>query len=94
LAPAARAAQLGISPEEAERQDFAPDSPRGNAICRMVDASEIAFVAVPGLGKGLGGLRRAGLGKRRGRAVGILLSSVSKCVSIDISTWKAVLRSA
>jgi NAD(P)-dependent dehydrogenase (short-subunit alcohol dehydrogenase family) len=43
---AARAKQLGISPEEAERQDFAPDSPRGNAICRMVDASEIAFVAV------------------------------------------------
>jgi hypothetical protein len=43
---AARAAQLGLSPEEAERQDFAPDSPRGNAICRMVDASEIAFVAV------------------------------------------------
>jgi enoyl-[acyl-carrier-protein] reductase (NADH) len=30
----------------AERQDFAPDSPRGNAICRMVDASEIALVAV------------------------------------------------
>ena len=28
------------------RQDFAPDSPRGNAICRMVDASEVAFVAV------------------------------------------------
>jgi hypothetical protein len=25
---AARAAQLGVSPEEAERQDFAPDSPR------------------------------------------------------------------
>lgn len=43
---AARAAQLGVSPEEAERQDFAPDSPRGNAICRMVDASEIAFVTV------------------------------------------------
>jgi NAD(P)-dependent dehydrogenase (short-subunit alcohol dehydrogenase family) len=41
---AARAAQLGVSAEEAERQDFAPDSPRGNAICRMVDASEIAFV--------------------------------------------------
>src|SRR6201981_3373348 len=31
---AARAAQLGVSPEEAERQDFAADSPRGNAICR------------------------------------------------------------
>jgi NAD(P)-dependent dehydrogenase (short-subunit alcohol dehydrogenase family) len=43
---AARANQLGVSPEEAERQDFAPDSPRGNAICRMVDASEVAFVAV------------------------------------------------
>jgi NAD(P)-dependent dehydrogenase (short-subunit alcohol dehydrogenase family) len=43
---AARATQLGVSPEEAERQDFAPDSPRGNSICRMVDASEVAFVAV------------------------------------------------
>jgi len=43
---AARAKQLGVSPDEAERQDFAPDSPRGNAICRMVDASEIAFVTV------------------------------------------------
>jgi NAD(P)-dependent dehydrogenase (short-subunit alcohol dehydrogenase family) len=43
---AARAAQLGVSPEDAERQDFAPDSPRGNAICRMVDATEVAFVAV------------------------------------------------
>jgi NAD(P)-dependent dehydrogenase (short-subunit alcohol dehydrogenase family) len=43
---AARAAQLGISADAAERQDFAPDSPRGNAICRMVDASEVAFVAV------------------------------------------------
>src|SRR6266478_5268579 len=43
---AARAAQLGVSPEEAERRDFAPDSPRGNSICRMVDAAEVAFVAV------------------------------------------------
>jgi NAD(P)-dependent dehydrogenase (short-subunit alcohol dehydrogenase family) len=41
---AARAAELGITPEEAERRDFAPDSPRGNAICRMVDGSEIAYV--------------------------------------------------
>lgn len=40
----ARAAQLGISPEEVEQRDFAPDSPRGNAICRMVDASEIAYL--------------------------------------------------
>jgi len=41
---AARAQQLNTTPEDAERQDFLPDSPRGNAICRMVDASEIAFV--------------------------------------------------
>jgi NAD(P)-dependent dehydrogenase (short-subunit alcohol dehydrogenase family) len=41
---AARAAQLGITPEALEKQDFAPDAPRGNAICRMVDAMEIAYV--------------------------------------------------
>ena len=41
---AARAKELGISPEEVEPRDFAPDSPRGNAICRMVDAAEIAYV--------------------------------------------------
>ena len=40
----ARAAQLGISPEEVEQRDFAPDSTRGNAICRMVDASEIGYL--------------------------------------------------
>jgi NAD(P)-dependent dehydrogenase (short-subunit alcohol dehydrogenase family) len=43
---AARAAQLGITPEEAERQDFAVSSPRGNAIGRMVDAEEIAYLTV------------------------------------------------
>ena len=41
---AARAAQLGIGSEELEQQDFAPDSPRGNAIGRMVDASEIGYL--------------------------------------------------
>jgi NAD(P)-dependent dehydrogenase (short-subunit alcohol dehydrogenase family) len=41
---AARAKDLGVTPEEAEKRDFAPDSSRGNAICRMVDASEIAYV--------------------------------------------------
>ena len=41
---AARSAQLGISAEEIERQDFEPDSPRGNAICRMVDAAEVAYL--------------------------------------------------
>ena len=41
---AARATQLGVTAEQAEEQDFAPGSPRGNAICRMVDASEIGFL--------------------------------------------------
>jgi len=41
---AARAKELGVSAEDAEKQDFAPDSPRGNAICRMVDATEIGYV--------------------------------------------------
>ena len=43
---AARAAQLGVSPEEAERRDFAAGSPRGNSIGRMVDAEEIGYVTV------------------------------------------------
>ncbi len=42
---AARAAELGITPEEAEQRTYAPDSARGNAIARMVDASEVAYVA-------------------------------------------------
>ena len=41
---AARAAELGIGPEEVEERNFAPDSPAGNAICRMVDASEIGYL--------------------------------------------------
>jgi NAD(P)-dependent dehydrogenase (short-subunit alcohol dehydrogenase family) len=43
---AARAKELGVSPEEVERQDYLPDSPRGNAIGRMVDATEVAYVTV------------------------------------------------
>ncbi len=39
---AARATELGISAEEVEKQDYEFGSPRGNSICRMVDASEIA----------------------------------------------------
>lgn len=42
---AARAKELGVAPEEVERRDYADDSPRGNAIGRMVDAAEIAYVA-------------------------------------------------
>jgi NAD(P)-dependent dehydrogenase (short-subunit alcohol dehydrogenase family) len=41
---ASRAAELGITPEAVEQRDFANDSPRGNAIGRMVDAAEIAYV--------------------------------------------------
>ena len=41
---AARAEELGVAPYEAEAQDFAPGSPRGNHICRMVDASEIGYL--------------------------------------------------
>ena len=43
---AARAKELGIAVDDVEGRDFAPDSPRGNAICRMVDAAEIAYVTV------------------------------------------------
>lgn len=43
---AARAAELRVTPEEVEQRDFAHDSPRGNAIGRMVDAAEIAYLAV------------------------------------------------
>ena len=43
---AARAKELGIAPEEVERRDYADDSPRGNAIGRMVDATEVAYVTV------------------------------------------------
>jgi NAD(P)-dependent dehydrogenase (short-subunit alcohol dehydrogenase family) len=39
-----RANELGVSAEEVEHDDFVFGSPRGNSICRMVDASEIAFL--------------------------------------------------
>ena len=41
---AARAKELGINAADVEKADFAPDSPRGNAICRMIDATEVAYV--------------------------------------------------
>jgi NAD(P)-dependent dehydrogenase (short-subunit alcohol dehydrogenase family) len=41
---AARGTELGIDPADVEKADFAHDSPRGNAICRMVDAAEVAYV--------------------------------------------------
>jgi NAD(P)-dependent dehydrogenase (short-subunit alcohol dehydrogenase family) len=43
---AGRAEKLGITPEEVEQREFAEDAPRTNAIGRMVDASEVAYVAV------------------------------------------------
>ncbi len=39
-----RAAQQGTTPEQVEQGDFAPGSSRGNAICRMVDASDVGFL--------------------------------------------------
>ena len=42
---AGRAAQLGIDPEELEQRDYAAGSAQGNAIGRMVDASEIGYLA-------------------------------------------------
>src|SRR5690348_2067697 len=41
---AKQAAEQKITPEEVEKRNYAPDSPRGNSICRMVDASEVAEV--------------------------------------------------
>jgi NAD(P)-dependent dehydrogenase (short-subunit alcohol dehydrogenase family) len=41
---AARGKELGIDAAAVEKADFAHDSPRGNAIGRMVDAVEIAYV--------------------------------------------------
>ena len=41
----ARAKKLGVTPQEAEALDYADGSPRGNHINRMVDASEIGFLA-------------------------------------------------
>ena len=41
---AARGKEMGIDAAEVEKGDFAHDSPRGNAIGRMVDASEVAYV--------------------------------------------------
>ena len=41
---AEQAKSQGITAEEVEKRNFAPDAPRGNAICRMVDAAEIAYV--------------------------------------------------
>jgi NAD(P)-dependent dehydrogenase (short-subunit alcohol dehydrogenase family) len=41
---AARGKELSIDAVDVEKADFAHDSPRGNAIGRMVDAAEIAYV--------------------------------------------------
>ena len=41
-----RAGSAGTTPDEIERKDYLPGAPRANAIGRMVDASEIGFLAV------------------------------------------------
>ena len=40
-----RAAKMGVWAEDVEAADYAPDSPRGNSIGRMVDAEEIGHIA-------------------------------------------------
>ena len=42
---AARARDLGVSPEEAERRQFAPGARTGNAIGRMIEAAEVGHLA-------------------------------------------------
>ena len=41
-----RMKETGLTKEALEAQDWAPDAPRTNAIGRMVDAAEVAYVAV------------------------------------------------
>ncbi len=43
---AERSKKTGESPEQLEKKDYAEGAPRTNAIGRMVDASEVAYVAV------------------------------------------------
>lgn len=42
---AAMAKDEGLSPEEVEAREFGLDAPRGNALGRIVDATEIAYLA-------------------------------------------------
>jgi len=42
---AKRAKETGLTQEQLEAQDYAPDAPRTNAIGRMVDAQEIGWLA-------------------------------------------------
>ena len=89
---AARATQLGVSPEEAERQDFAPDSaarqcdlPHGGRLGDRVRHG------IPGLGQGLGGLRRTGRGNRRGRAGGVFLSRTDRAANASVPAGRSRL---
>lgn len=43
---AERAAAAGSTPEEIERQDLLPGSPRSNALGRVIDAKEVAWLVV------------------------------------------------
>ena len=72
---AERAAQMGITPEEVEAGDFAAGSPRGNAICRMVDAfGDRVPDRVLVLGAGPIDHRRTYLGQRRRGQLRLLLT--------------------
>jgi hypothetical protein len=55
---------------------FRSGLPRGNATCRMVDASEIAFVAVFLASDKAWAVSGELVGNRGGRADGILLAAI------------------
>ncbi len=42
---AAQAAEMGISPQEFERRQFAPGAETGNAVGRMIEADEVGYLA-------------------------------------------------
>lgn len=42
---AAQARDLGVSPDELERRQFAPGAASGNAVCRMIEADEVGYLA-------------------------------------------------
>ena len=73
---AARAAQLGVTPEAAERQDFSPELAARQ--CHLPHGGRLGGRirhGLPGLGQGLGGVRRVGRGNRWSRTDGALLGT-------------------
>ena len=89
---AARATQLGVPPEEAERQDFAPDCRAAMPSAawwtlRRSRSSRSSWPRIrPGRSPASCCRQAAGPGGR------YITKQRFECVSVDFSTWKAVLR--